>query len=97
MRLSLACLVAGWAALGVFALVTQHHVVVEARAADTTNRIATVYQDARFWVGQDESLERKYRLEPSQQTLDLHEQSGEHLVADLRKVATLEEIGRAHV
>jgi diguanylate cyclase (GGDEF)-like protein/putative nucleotidyltransferase with HDIG domain len=74
----------------VFALVTQHHVVVEARNADTTNRIAAVYQDARFWVGQNESLERKYRLEPSQQTLDLHAQSGEHLIADLRKVATLE-------
>jgi diguanylate cyclase (GGDEF)-like protein/putative nucleotidyltransferase with HDIG domain len=85
-----ACLIAGWAALGVFALVIQHHVVVEARAADASNRIATVYQDARFWVGQDESLERKYRLEPSQQTLDLHAQSGANLIADLRKVATLE-------
>ena len=73
-----------------FALVTQHHVVVEARAADTTNRIAAVYQDARFWVGQDESLERKYRVEPSRHTLELHEQSGEHLIADLRRIAALE-------
>ncbi len=90
MRLTVACLIAGWAALGVFALVTQHHVVVEARSADTTNRIAAVYQDARFWVGQDESLERKYRVEPSREALDLHEQSGDNLIADLRKVAALE-------
>ena len=73
-----------------FALVTQHHVVVEARAADTTNRLAGVYQDARFWVGQDESLERKYRVEPSRQALELHEQSGDNLIADLRRVAALE-------
>ncbi len=90
MRLSVACLIAGWAALGVFALVTQHHVVVEARSADATNRIAAVYQDARFWVGQDESLERKYRVEPSLQALALHKQSGDNLIADLRKVAALE-------
>jgi diguanylate cyclase (GGDEF)-like protein/putative nucleotidyltransferase with HDIG domain len=91
LRLTVASLVAGWATLGVFALLTQHSVVVEARTADTTNRIAALYQDARFWVGQDESLERKYRVEPSKQTLDLHEQSGKHLIADLRKVATLEQ------
>jgi diguanylate cyclase (GGDEF)-like protein/putative nucleotidyltransferase with HDIG domain len=90
LRVIVACLIAGWAALGVFALVTQHHVVVEARHADRTNRIAAVYQDARFWVGQDESLERKYRVEPSLRTLGLHQQSGERLIADLRKVAALE-------
>jgi diguanylate cyclase (GGDEF)-like protein/putative nucleotidyltransferase with HDIG domain len=90
LRLTVACLIAGWAVLGVFALLTQHSVVVEARTADATNRIAVLYQDARFWVGQDESLERKYRVEPSKQTLDLHEQSGERLIADLRKVAALE-------
>ncbi|HST32909.1 MAG TPA: diguanylate cyclase [Solirubrobacteraceae bacterium] len=90
MRLPVACLIAGWTALGVFALVTQLHVVVEARHADTTNRIAAVYQDARFWVGQDESLERKYRLEPSVRVLELHGQSGERLIADLRMLAALE-------
>jgi diguanylate cyclase (GGDEF)-like protein/putative nucleotidyltransferase with HDIG domain len=90
LRLSVACLIAGWVALGAFALLTQRSVVDEARKADATNRIATVYQDARFWVGQDESLERKYRVEPSRQTLNLHEQSGENLIADLRRVAALE-------
>jgi diguanylate cyclase (GGDEF)-like protein/putative nucleotidyltransferase with HDIG domain len=90
LRLIVACLIAGWAALGLFALVTQHHVVVEARKADATNGIAGVYQDARFWVGQDESLERKYRVEPSLQALALHKQSGERLIADVRTIAKLE-------
>jgi len=85
-----ASLVAGFAALAVFALLSEHQVVREADRAAVANHLATVYQDARFWVGQDESLERKYRLEPSQKALDLHEQSGDNLIADLREVAALQ-------
>jgi diguanylate cyclase (GGDEF)-like protein len=82
--------VLGLAALATFALWTQHRVVDESRRADAASRLATVYQDARFWVGQDESLERKYRVEPTQMALDLHEQSGDNLIADLRRVAALD-------
>ncbi len=90
MRAGVACLVAGLVGLAAFALLTQHRVVEEAKRSDAANRLATVYQDARFWVGQDESLERKYRVEPSRKTLALHEQSGDNLTADLSRVAALE-------
>ncbi len=91
MRTGVAGLVAGLVGLAVFALVTQHRVVVEANRTDAANRLATVYQDARFWVGQDESLERKYRVEPSRKALSQHEQSGDNLTADLQRVAALEQ------
>jgi diguanylate cyclase (GGDEF)-like protein len=89
-RASGAALVLALAGLAIFALTAQHNVSVEARGAATSNRLATAYQDARFWVGQDESLERKYRVEPSRATLDLHEQSGDNLIADLERIATLD-------
>jgi diguanylate cyclase (GGDEF)-like protein/putative nucleotidyltransferase with HDIG domain len=90
LAIPVASLVAGLAALAAFALLSEHRVVGEADRAAVANRLATVYQDARFWVGQDESLERKYRVEPSRATLDLHEQSGDNLIADLREVAVLQ-------
>ena len=88
--MSTTCLVLALAALATFALNAQHGASIEAKSAEAANRLATAYQDARFWVGQDESLERKYRLEPSRQALDLHEQSGDNLIADLRRIATLD-------
>jgi diguanylate cyclase (GGDEF)-like protein len=90
-RISIAALVVGLTALATFALAAEHRVVNEAKRADAASRLATVYQDARFWVGQDESLERKYRLEPTQDVLDLHEQSGDNLIADLKRVAALDD------
>jgi diguanylate cyclase (GGDEF)-like protein len=89
-RASIAGLVVSLAAIATVALAIQHHVVSEASRADAASRLATAYQDARFWVGQDESLERKYRLEPSQAVLDLHEQAGDNLIADLHRVAALD-------
>jgi diguanylate cyclase (GGDEF)-like protein/putative nucleotidyltransferase with HDIG domain len=90
LRASVAALIAGLAALAAFALLTEHRVVDEASKVGKANHFATVYQDARFWVGQDESLERKYRVEPSRQALDMHEQSGDNLIADLHEVALLQ-------
>ena len=78
---------AGLTALAVFALATQQGVVDRARAADKSNQLAGIYQDARFWVSQNESLERKFRVEPSPAVLELHQQAGRSLVADLRRVA----------
>jgi diguanylate cyclase (GGDEF)-like protein len=88
-RVTIAVVAMGLAALATFALAAQHRVVGEAKRAETASRLATTYQDARFWVGQDESLERKYRVEPSQDVLGLHEQSGDNLIADLGTVAAL--------
>jgi diguanylate cyclase (GGDEF)-like protein len=89
-RTSVAFLLLALAALATFALAAQHRVSAQATSAEASNRLAAVYQDARFWVGQDESLERKYRLEPSLQVLTLHEQSGDNLIADLQTISALD-------
>ncbi len=90
MRIVVAVAVVGLAALATFALTAQHGVLGEAKHAEAASKLATVYQDARFWVGQDESLERKYRVEPSREVLALHEQSGHNLIADLDRIAALD-------
>ena len=46
--------------------------------------------DARFWVGQEESLERKYRVEPGRSVLTLFQQAGRSLVADLGRLSAVE-------
>jgi diguanylate cyclase (GGDEF)-like protein len=89
-RASTALMAAGLTALAVFALAAQQGVVDKARAADKSNDLAGIYQDARFWVSQNESLERKFRVEPSPTVLEQHQQAGRNLIADLRRVAKLE-------
>jgi diguanylate cyclase (GGDEF)-like protein/putative nucleotidyltransferase with HDIG domain len=81
---------AGLAALGAFSLATQHGVVNEANRADNANRLEAVYQDARFWVAQEESRERKFRLEPSSQALSEHGQAVSNLNVDLKRVLALD-------
>lgn len=90
MRASIGALLIGLTALAVFALWTQHAVVNEAREADSATRLANVYQDARFWVGQEESLERKYRLEPSPSVLVLHDGAEHNVARDLHALSGLE-------
>jgi diguanylate cyclase (GGDEF)-like protein len=70
-----------------FSVLTQQSVATRSERADRANRISEIYQDARFWVGQEESLERKYRLEPAPEVLGLHNAAGTNLVADLRRLA----------
>jgi hypothetical protein len=48
-----------------FSLLTEDDLAARASAAQRATRLGQLYGDARFWVGQEESLERKYRLEPS--------------------------------
>jgi diguanylate cyclase (GGDEF)-like protein len=82
--LAVMCLLAG------FAIVTQTRGASLSRRADAANTLSSVYQDARFWVGQEESLERKYRLEPGAAVLRLHDQAEQNLTADLRRLARLD-------
>ncbi len=89
-RLSSVVMTAGLIALSVFALAAQREVVDKARTAHTANVLARLFQDARFWVGQNESLERKYRVEPSPAVLADHEQAGDNLVADLHSAAAID-------
>ena len=68
-RSSVAGLLAVLCFLAGFSILTQRRVARVSQRADEANRTSAIYQDARFWVGQEESLERKYRLEPGSDVL----------------------------
>ena len=72
--------------LSAFSVIAQSHEANLSRSADAANRLSSVYQDARFWVGQEQSLERKYRLEPSRAVLRLHETAELNLTADIQRL-----------
>ncbi len=45
------------------------------------------YQQARFWIASEESLERKYRLEPSSAIFTQHRAAAAHLQQNLEWIA----------
>jgi diguanylate cyclase (GGDEF)-like protein len=90
MRASVVGLLAVLCFLAGFSIVTQTRDASLSRRADAANTLSSVYQDARFWVGQEESLERKYRLEPGAAVLRLHDEAEQSLTADLRRVGRLD-------
>jgi diguanylate cyclase (GGDEF)-like protein len=75
-----ACSLAG------FAIMTENRVAGEAERTERAAKLSALYADARYRVGQEESLERKYRLEPSREILELHAEAGIRLNADLGEV-----------
>jgi diguanylate cyclase len=54
-----------------------------ARQADRFSRLSDAYQQARFAVAAEESLERKYRLEPGPEVRQRYQQAAAALVAAL--------------
>ena len=78
------CLLAG------FSIVAQTRIADRSTRADQATRVSETYQDARFWVGQEESLERKYRLEPEPEVLARHRQAEENVLGDLRALRRLD-------
>jgi diguanylate cyclase (GGDEF)-like protein len=81
--LAVLCFLAG------FSVLTQTRSASLSRRADAANSLSGDYQDARFWVGQEESLERKYRLEPTRTVLELHNHAEQNLTADLQGLLRL--------
>lgn len=81
---AIVCLVLGVATLGTLVLTVQHDVGSETRQEDPNTQITHAYQGAHFWAGQEEALERQYRLHPSAAVLLLHARAEKHLSADLR-------------
>jgi hypothetical protein len=73
-----------------FSLVTQRDVAANSRAADQANQLSTLYADTRFWIGQEESLERKYRLEPGAGVRALHNAAEAGVLRDLARVRRLD-------
>jgi diguanylate cyclase (GGDEF)-like protein/putative nucleotidyltransferase with HDIG domain len=85
----LLCVLAG------FSLLTQQHVARSARRATAASRLSTIFQDARYRVGLEQSLVRKFRLSPSVSVLTARGDAESTLVADLVQIAALARSPRA--
>jgi diguanylate cyclase (GGDEF)-like protein/putative nucleotidyltransferase with HDIG domain len=82
--LAVLCFLAG------FSLLTENHLAGRAAGSQRATRLGQLYGDARFWVGQEESLERKYRLEPSAAALQLHTDADNNLTQDLDAIGQID-------
>jgi diguanylate cyclase (GGDEF)-like protein len=82
-RLATVGLAAVLALLTGFALWAAYSTSRAARQADHFNRLSDAYQQARFAVAAEESLERKYRLEPGPEVRARYRQAATALVAAL--------------
>jgi len=80
-----------------FSLRTQGHIARESKSVDEKSRLGTLYQDMRFWVGQEESLERKYRLEPGAEVRGMHALAGRIVTADLRQLLSFDPATAKHL
>ena len=83
--LAVLCFLAG------FSLLTENDLARRAAGAQRATRLGQLYGDARFWVGQEESLERKYRLEPSPAVLQLHTDAENNLTRDLDAIGRIDQ------
>jgi diguanylate cyclase (GGDEF)-like protein/putative nucleotidyltransferase with HDIG domain len=77
------CVLAG------FSLLTQERVARSARRANAASGLSTLYQDARYRVGLEQSLVRKFRLSPAVSVLAARGAAESTLVADLDHIAAL--------
>jgi len=59
------------------------------RTASVPVRLSDLYSQARYLAGQEESLERKYRLEPSVRIADEYEETGARLKDCLIKIRAI--------
>jgi diguanylate cyclase (GGDEF)-like protein len=82
-RLATAGLAAVLLLLTGFALWAGYSTNRAARQTDHLSRLSDAYQQARFAVAAEESLERKYRLEPGPEVRQRYEQAAAALVAAL--------------
>jgi diguanylate cyclase (GGDEF)-like protein len=82
--LAVLCFLAG------FSLLTENDLAARASVAQRATRLGQLYGDARFWVGQEESLERKYRLEPSPAVQQLHIDAENNLTSDLDVIGQID-------
>lgn len=77
-----------------FSLLTENGLAGRAAGAQRATRLGQLYGDARFWVGQEESLERKYRLEPSPAVQQLHADAERNLNRDLDVIDQMDHSAR---
>ena len=82
--LAVLCFLAG------FSVFTQRRVAAESERADAAARLSTTYVDARHWVTEAKSVERRYRFEASSSVRFSHDEAKRRLTEDLRKVLQLD-------
>jgi diguanylate cyclase len=85
-RLATAGLAAVLVVLTGFALWAASSTNRAARQADRLSRLSDAYQQARFAVAAEESLERKYRLEPGPEVRQRFQQAAASLLAAVEEV-----------
>jgi diguanylate cyclase (GGDEF)-like protein/putative nucleotidyltransferase with HDIG domain len=76
--------------VAVVAVLIERSVSSDANQARRLGRLSHLYHDARYWVGQEDSLENMYRLEPGAAVLAKHSRAERNLTTDLRLVARLD-------
>jgi diguanylate cyclase (GGDEF)-like protein len=85
-RIALAGLGAVIVALTAFGLWSNERATDASQAATAATRLSDVYERARFAVGEEESLERKYRLEPGPAALASYRAAVAGLAAALDEI-----------
>jgi diguanylate cyclase (GGDEF)-like protein/putative nucleotidyltransferase with HDIG domain len=73
-----------------FSFTTQRRAAEQSKRADTAIRLSSTYQDARHWVSEEKSLERKYRFEGSRIVRLQHRQAERRLAGNLMRVLELD-------
>jgi diguanylate cyclase (GGDEF)-like protein len=82
--LAVLCFLAG------FPVITQRRVAAESERADTAARMSSTYVDARHWVTEAKSVERRYRFEASSSVRNSHDTAKRRLTDDLQNVLRLD-------
>jgi diguanylate cyclase len=85
-RFALAGLTAVIVTLSAFGLWSSLRTSRASAQASAATRLSDVYQRARFAVGEEESLERKYRLEPGREVRARYDHATGELVSALREI-----------
>jgi len=80
-----------------FAIFTARSTQIRAEAVEQADQLATAFLDARYAMGAEESLERKYRLEPGPDILQLHRNAALAFVAALQRAEVVGDEGDGRV
>ncbi|MGB9182475.1 MAG: HD domain-containing phosphohydrolase [Solirubrobacteraceae bacterium] len=68
-----------------FSILTQTRTVASSQRADNAHALSTVYQDARYWVGQEQSIEHS-RVGLSPSVLGARDSAEDNVSADLQRM-----------
>src|SRR5450432_4259720 len=77
--------------LSIFAILGSLSIYRAGNAAKRFSELSAAFEQARFAVATEESLERKYRLEPGQEVRDRHRAAGASLLFALERARVLGE------